>query len=168
MARSKLYGYAKALRDLSQGHVLGLFSEEELLNGVHCPTCSEFLKIYPRKLNSGMANTLTWLVGRFAQVNRWIDIPEEAPRSVLKSREEGKLLHWGLVETRQADTKKHSSGLWRPTEHGIAFVHRRCRVPSHAYLYKNRLIRFSKTLTTIDEAGGKDFDREELLKGRPR
>ena len=132
-----------------------------------CPVCKQNCKIYRRKLNSGMAATLCWLVSEYHGV--WIDVPRVAPRFVLKSNEHGKLVHWGLIKQKPNldDLTKKTSGIWMPTERGILFAEGRIEVPSHVLLFDNTFHGFSEEQTTIREALGNRFNYEELMKTEP-
>jgi hypothetical protein len=133
--------------------------------GAVCPCCSQYVKIYKRKLNSGMARTLVWIV-RSTDSYEWIEVAKKAPKYVLRSNEHGKLAHWGLVEQQPSTSAKaKNSGIWRATPDGIEFVYKKIDVPSHVFLYNNKVLRFSDTRTTIEEALGKNFDYQELMKG---
>ena len=139
-------------------------AEGEMLS---CPVCKQNCKIYRRKLNSGMAATLCWLVS--VSQGNWIDIPNTAPRFVLKSNEHGKLVHWGLVEQQPNldDPTKRTSGIWRPTPMGILFAEGSITVPSHVLLFDNKFHGFSEENTTIHGALGNKFNYEELMKTGP-
>jgi len=140
--------------------------QASLVDGTICPCCGQICKLYPRKLNSTMARGLIWMVREFERTGRWICVPEKAPRFVLKTKEYGTLAHWGLVEPRpNDDPSKKRSGYWRPTQKGIDFVYRRRMVPSHVFLYNNRVRKVSTTHIYIDEALASHFDYSELMRG---
>jgi len=132
-----------------------------------CPVCDQNCKVYKRKLNSGMAAALCWLVRVFD--GGWIDVPSDAPRFVLRTKEYGTVRHWGLIEQRPNDDNpsKKESGLWMPTEEGIAFAKGQIRVPKHVYLYNNKPLQFSDEDTNIVEALGDKFDYAELMQPTP-
>ena len=136
--------------------------------GTTCPCCDQFAKRYRRKLHSGMAHALCWMVrvvrgDRF----RWLDVPREAQREVITSNEHGKLQHWGLVEQRPKDDADPSgarySGVWRAPAAGGEFAEGRVAVASHAYIYDNRPDEFSSTVVSIQDALGDYFDYYELM-----
>lgn len=132
--------------------------------GIICPCCGQYCKLYKRKLNSGMAYSLIWLVRTYLENNRWVEIQTEAPRRVMQSREMGKLVHWGLVMSRpNKDPAKRMSGFWKPTTLGINFANDNCTMFSHVYLYNNEVRGFTKKQITIVEALGKHFNYQELM-----
>jgi hypothetical protein len=111
-----------------------------------------------------MARSLIWLVLEYGRTKDWIYVPGSAPPGVLRSREEGKLAWWGLVaEKPNDDAKRKSSGFWKPTRKGVAFVYDRVRVPARAVVYNNKCEGFDGDEIGIREAIGEQFNYEELM-----
>jgi hypothetical protein len=137
--------------------------------GTRCPCCARLCRLYPRKLNSGIARSLIWLVKSYEDYPRWIDVPAEGTKVVTRSRELGKLVHWGLILRRPNDNpRKKTSGLWKPTQAGIDFVYDRVTVVSHVYLtYDNILRGYSKKQISIQDALGQHFHYQELMNSWP-
>lgn len=137
-----------------------------LPKGSRCPCCDRYGQSYIRKLNSGMAAALIWLVAKAQELTKdeWIDVPKEAPRGVLaKARDFTILRYWGLIERPGSeDGRKKHPGLWRPTSDGIAFVRGERNAPSHVVVYNDQVERFEGT-TTIAGALGERFRYDELL-----
>jgi len=107
-----------------------------------------------------MAATLVWMVGEYqARNGGWIDVQRDAPKRVLRSRELGKLRHWGLVKY------EGKGALWAPSSRGVDFVTRKIRVQSHALIQDNVCKGFDGELISIDEALGAKFDYVELMRG---
>lgn len=132
--------------------------------GSVCPCCDRFGRKYRRKFNSGMARSLIWMVRYFEQTNDWIDMSKKAPRHVIKSREFDKLSLWWMAEELvNSDTEKRTSGIWRPLEAGIRFVHKELRVRSHAVVYNSKAEKFQGAKIDIEEALGKHFSYRELM-----
>jgi hypothetical protein len=139
---------------------------KEREDGCVCPICDQNCKVYKRKLNSGMAACLCWLVREFTRTGESVHVNVDAPRYVLRSNETSRMVWWGLVESMPSkDPSRKSSGVWRPTELGIAFARGEVTVARHAHLYNNQLHRFSDEQTTIREALGDHFNYEELMSG---
>lgn len=141
------------------------FVEMNIEAGVICPCCDEHIKKYKRKLNSGMAAALVWLVGAYRrQGGGWVAVREIAPRHVLKSGEIGKLQHWGLIIPKpNDDPKKRTSGIWGPAPNGVLFADNKIRVPAYVYLISNVVQGWSEETTDVIEALGEDFDYAELM-----
>lgn len=112
-----------------------------------------------------MARWLIQLVRRFECEPRWYGVGEPWSKHV-DSRENAKLIYWGMVEQKpkEADnTSKRTSGLWKPTPRGVAFVHGRYSAPSYKFLYKNEVIFEDGELATIVDALGDDFNYGDLM-----
>jgi len=134
-------------------------------DGGNCPCCGQRFQLYRRKLNSGMAATLVWLVMFYDTVRDWVDVPEVGPKFVNRSREIGKLLHWGMVELHPGTGGKASrtSGLWKPTDEGALFAAEETKVSKYVYLYNNQVEGFSDETISIREALVDRFDYDELV-----
>lgn len=136
--------------------------------GVECPCCGQFAKIYRRALNSQMACWLIWLVReaeRAPEGPGWVDVK----RSPVRGGDYAKLVHWGLIEQCPNDNDaKRTSGLWRPTDHGVAFALGRVQVPSHVYIYANKVEGFANKFIGIEDALGARFDYAELMRNGVR
>jgi hypothetical protein len=142
---------------------------ERVENGIKCPCCGQFAKVYRRKLNSGMAASLLWLVKTFEKTQTWVEVQKKAPRYVMANREMGKLVHWGLVELQENldDPKRKTIGLWRPTGTGVDFIYGRLVVPCRVYLYDNTVVGFDSKRIGIREAletKNNKFDYDELMR----
>ena len=134
-------------------------------NGIVCPCCGQYCKVYKRRLNSAMAVGLIWIVKHYQEHKRWISI-HESP--LIQGRRVGgdfaKLEHWGLiVASGNDDSSKRTSGEWAPTDAGIDFAYGKTQLPSHALIYSNTLLGFSDEYITIQQALGAKFDYAELM-----
>lgn len=130
--------------------------------GIPCPCCEQFCKLYKRKLNSAMAAWLVWLVVEYEKSPGWIDIRT----SPVRGGDYAKLLHWNLVLQRpkdKSDRVRRTSGHWMPTPTGIEFAHGRGWVPSHVFLYNNKREGYSEETVTVHGALGKKFNYSELM-----
>lgn len=127
-------------------------------DGGHCPCCDRWGKIYSRSLNETMARSLLWLVNQGSNGD-WIDVPQHAPRWLVRSNQLPTLRWWGLVERLETDdkTKKHS-GFWRVTGLGLLFVQNQLEVPKKVYTYNAEVESFGEELVTIEDCvGGFDY-----------
>lgn len=126
---------------------------ERVRDGAKCPCCTQFAKVYRRKLNSGMAYSLI----RMYRTNGvgYVDIQANVHS---KSGDTAKLRYWGLIE---AHPEKR--GLWRVTNLGEMFVRGLTTVLSHAELYDDRLLRLDGDAIDIRQALGNKFDYYELM-----
>jgi hypothetical protein len=97
----------------------------------------------------------------------WVYVQRDAPRHVVRSNEIGKLVHWGLVKQKPGEgTSARTSGLWKPTEFGIAFALGKVGVSSHIHLYNNIMVGMEDSTVMVREALGDKFDYDELMRAR--
>ena len=132
-----------------------------LENGVQCPCCGRLAKMYKRKLNREMAQWLIWLVQNSDPEKNegWLDIR----KFDVRGGDYGKLVHWQLVQQcPNHDKRKRTSGLWRPTPQGVAFVKGQIQVPSHLHVYNNDVVGWSENMVKIEEALGETFNYAEI------
>lgn len=140
-----------------------LWLRQQLKKGAHCPLCGQRAQMYHRKINSGMARSLIHMY-RIAgpHPDRWIHVSQIGA----KSREEGKLVHWGLLEEQKAvGLHGGRAGYWRLTQKGLDFVQGKTTVHSHVFIYDGRFYGFDGSQVTIKDALGAKFDYNELLNG---
>ncbi len=127
--------------------------------GVVCPGCGQFAKVYKRKINAGMAHSLIMMYQ--AAGTTWADVTKVTDR---RSREEGKLAYWGLVEEfTEGREDGGRAGIWRVTERGRRFVHGEITVPGTAEVYNGRCLRVYGPETSIITALSDKFDYRELM-----
>lgn len=129
--------------------------------GVECPCCGQFVKLYKRKLNTSMAMFLISLYKLTAN-GEYVHAGTALGKSF--SMDYATLRHWQLIEEEwNTDETKRRSGHWRITEKGKAFVSGKLQVPSHVHLFNNKLVGWSDAQTDIRVALGKRFDYAELM-----
>lgn len=130
-------------------------------DGEQCPCCTQFAKVYRRAINAGMAWSLVQMY-RAARLE-WQHIPTTVGG---RSREEGKLRYWGLVEEeleRREDGGR--AGYWRVTGKGEDWLYGRTTVPRYARIYDARCLGLVGDPTTLQDALGRPFDLQELMRG---
>jgi hypothetical protein len=134
--------------------------QANLDDGLVCPCCDQHAQRYRRKFNSGMARSLIRIYRRRGL--DWCFIPEEIPA---RSREEGKIAYWGLLEE-STETREDGgrAGWWRITPRGGQFIANGMRVPRIAIVYNAVCIGFDASeMVTIQDCLGDKFDLSELL-----
>ena len=138
--------------------------------GGNCPVCDRWGMVYARTLNKTMAQSLIWLCREHITTGyTWIDVPNTAPRLVIRSNQLPVLSSWGLVERCPKSPNKGGakySGLWRPTDKGYAFYNGKIKVPQKAFAYNNKIEGYSQEEVYIDECFDKYFDYNEAMAGR--
>lgn len=129
-------------------------------DGAECPCCTQYAKVYRRKINSGMARAL---------INQWRAAGQQLVHTKdlwLKfSKEAAQLQWWGLIAQDQTPRDDGGqSGWWNITDLGADFIRNRLSVPKYAYVYDGRLLRLdtSKSVNIIDCLGTR-FDYQELM-----
>jgi len=122
--------------------------------GVRCPCCDQFAKVYKRSLNSGMA----WCLIKMHRMTR-NDEFIYTPRVIDNSGTLSKLRYWDLLE---GDER----GWWRVTNAGRRFVRRVDKVGRWAVIYNDELLYIddSKEIDIVEALNNK-FDYESLMRG---
>lgn len=135
-------------------------------DGGHCPCCTRWGKVYARNINETMCRSLIWLTKARANEHGWVDVPETAPRWLVRSNQLPTLRWWNLVEripSKNPDAKH--SGLWRPTDLGRSFAMCNAAVPKTAYTYKGEVEYMSDDTVVITDCFGKKFSYAEVMNG---
>lgn len=131
-------------------------------HGVICPVCDQRAKVYKRTINAGMAKSMIHIYRMVGQ--DWIHVSLIGARS----REEGKLAYWGLLEEQKtARPDGGRAGYWRLTNRGVLFVKGALMVSKYALVYNGNCLGFEGHPVTIHTALGKDFNYADLMAGRP-
>ena len=130
--------------------------------GASCPLCHQHVQVYRRKINAGMARSLIAMY-RVGGLD-WIHVPTQVGA---RSREEGKLAYWGLVEEEKILRPDGGrAGYWRVTRLGELFLRNRCTMPKYARIYNGRVLSLDpQEQVTIKDALGTRFDYSELMAG---
>jgi hypothetical protein len=130
--------------------------------GANCPCCGRWGKINGYQITSTQVRGMIWMFQNFHE-NEWVDLGK-APKWVLRSKSMATLHHWGLLETKKNTGKKvRGSGLWRLTPLGRDFIHRHITLPKYAFVFNNRLEKYSEDQVDVVQALGKKFSYEELM-----
>lgn len=134
--------------------------------GEQCPTCTQFAKVYRRKIHASMAAALIAIYRATVMGSgEWIEISKVLPHKQVADA--AKLRYWGLVEEEPAVRSDGSerTGFWRITIKGIAFVRDQGVVPKYARLYDGRCLGMDGDMVKISDCLGKKFDYGELMAG---
>jgi hypothetical protein len=135
-------------------------------DGCACPCCSQFAKVYRRKIHATMARELIHFYRRAGR--ELFDLPLLAGEVSGKRRaytgDSAKLRYWGLMvedDARREDGGR--AGFWRVTEKGEAWVLDRIRVPKYARIYDGRCLGLMGEPVSIIDALGDKFSYRELM-----
>jgi hypothetical protein len=140
--------------------------------GVGCPLCSRFVKIYPRTLNAGMCKSLILvyqLTKRLKPENGWLHIQREFTNNYklnATAMDYIQLERWDLIEEMMelGDDKKKNVGYWRINKKGIDFIFKKISLPKKVYVLRNETLKFSENMVFITEVSGKGFNYWEMMK----
>ena len=143
---------------------------EKLKTGWHgdCPTCGRHSRMYKRKLHTGIALALIKLFHAggaqdFVHISSIMTKKDEE----ISGFDISIARFWKLVETREKapDKRTKSSGQWKLTRHGQAFVMNQLKIQKYAMLFDNRCTGFYGDDVGIKDCLGNKFNYEELMKG---
>tara|TARA_Y100000310_G_C20329247_1_gene644470 strand:- start:191 stop:715 length:525 start_codon:yes stop_codon:yes gene_type:complete len=151
--------------------------EDHREEGVECPCCGQFAKVYRRSVNGAMAHALILIafgtkVGE-ADADGWLHVPtflcQKTTRVTVRGGDFAKLRYWGLLEEKPGmvrDDGSKRAGFWRITEKGLHFVLKKVKIPKYALIYNNSMIGFAGPDVGVVECLGKKFDYSALMAGR--
>src|ERR1044072_5955600 len=129
-------------------------------HGHECPCCTQFAKVYRRKIHATMARELI----QFYRVagRDWGHLP-----SILgyNGGDVTKCRYWGLIVEDDAirDDGSSGAGWWQGTPAGHLWVRGRLAVPKFARIYDGRCLGLEGALVTIRDALGDRFDYGDLM-----
>lgn len=137
--------------------------------GVECPCCGQHVKMYKRKLNSGMA---LFLMGLYKLTCKSMPMFYSNKQIMEKmnintsSLDYSVMKHFDLIAPRVSELGKKDSGYWMITAKGVRFAAGHDSINKHVFLYNNKRQGFSDETITIKEALGSKFDYEELMNNK--
>ena len=131
-------------------------------DGMACPCCDRWGKVYGYRVNSTMVRALFWLF--IAGKSDWINIQDKAPRFILRSKSLSTMKYWNLVERKPKEISdgKRFSGIWRITNDGIAFINRNLYINKKVFVFDDRVVGRSDEMVGVDDCLGNKFSYEEL------
>lgn len=130
--------------------------------GHECPCCTQFAKVYQRKIHASMAAGLVKLYRRSAEQFTFWGIAEFLAHRELADF--AKLAYWGLVEEEAVSREDGGrAGCWRVTDKGQRFVLGHQTVPKYARIYNGRCLGWRGDPVTIRDALGDKFNYDELM-----
>lgn len=137
---------------------------ERVEEGVRCPTCTQFAKVYRRKINSRQADAIIALYRKHGM--EWGHVPTIAPRLRGDGGMIALLRYWRLVEELPEPREDGGrAGWWRVTPLGRDFVLARATVPKYARIYDSQCIGLEGEQVSIRDALGEGFNYDELMAG---
>lgn len=129
-----------------------------LKEGIDCPCCGRFTKIYRRNLNSGMVRFLIDFYKRHGTNPVSIANYHVTDQQHAYHQEYEKLPHWGLLMHDDSTPRR-----WWVTQLGCQFIHGQTTVPKYVWLKHGVCVHKSGEQITIKKAIGTKFDYDELM-----
>jgi len=142
--------------------------------GGFCPCCSQHVKNYRYSISRSMALALIALYHLNLRNNDTYISKENLFKNVISKSAFGggsfaSMTRWGLIESKVKDpkdeTKGRTSGFWRVTERGKAFVRNELLVPKYVHSYNNEVFRYddSEMVSILDALNGEVFDYQKMM-----
>lgn len=134
--------------------------------GLDCPCCGRYVKLYKRKLHNEMATFLMQLVQQYRSKPRWYSTRELVTSARKASTDGSYLVHWGLIERKSSQNSSGGScGMYRPTKLGIKFSQNKVSVPSHLHMICGEVAGFSPEHIYIKDCLESPFEFAQLMGG---
>lgn len=117
------------------------YVKQHINEGVECPCCTQFVKMYRRKITSSMAYALILIANSgkrdYFHVEDYLK-GENCPAAI--RGDFPKLRYWGLIEAEESKREDGSkrNGYYKITQKGIDFVQCKIVVPEAMYIFKNK------------------------------
>lgn len=134
-------------------------------DGVSCPSCDQYAKVYRRKISSSIAEVLIAMHNESKRTGQeFVHVPSLKAKN---SREVSKLVWWGFVEE-QKELREDGgrAGYWRVTEAGELWLKNITTAPKYAVTYNNKLLEMTddEQVSIVDALGTK-FNYSDLMAG---
>lgn len=134
--------------------------------GHDCPVCTQFSKVYKRKIHASMAAAMVSIYrASYMEQKHWVEISKLLPHNQVADA--AKLRYWGLIEEEPSVRSDGSerTGFWRVTMRGMEFVREVRTVPKYAKLYDGRSLGLEGDQVGIRDALGAKFNYSQLMAG---
>jgi hypothetical protein len=130
-------------------------------DGVDCPACDQFVKVYRRKINAGMAQSLIAIYNK-GGTEDFVHTP-----TLVRSHEVGQLSWWGFIEEEGLTRKDGGrAGFWRTTRSGADWLLGTTTAPKYAHVFNGKLLEMTEDdRVTILDALGTKFNYSDLMAG---
>lgn len=133
--------------------------------GVDCPACTQFVKVYRRKVSGATARTLIAMHLHGGDPHGWINLTELLHRY---QADEAKARYWGLIEQQVGERGDGSprTGWWRLTDAGELFVLGHTVIQKYALIFNGNCLGFDGPNVHITDTLGTRFNYADLMAGR--
>ncbi len=133
-------------------------------DGVICPCCDRFAKLYDRYATAAMTYALI-LIYKKNKTN-WLHVTKFLTKEGISAgRDVVTFCHWHLMEKKEGGKKdgNPSRGVFRITENGVLFIYDKITIPKYCFLYNDKVDHFSAEQITIQEALTEKFSYSDLI-----
>ncbi len=143
------------------------YVEKHRDNGLDCPVCEQFVKVYPRKLSESQIRTLYELAARNCgwdghEETRWVHINSEIPQM---ARDFATVSYFLLAEQETALRPDGGrTGYWRVTREGVQFLKDEIKVKKYALVYNNEVLGYEGDAVGVQDVAP-EFNLRELMAG---
>jgi hypothetical protein len=143
------------------------YVDNNAFEGVICPCCHKYVKVYKRSINATMVRALFVF---YDKKGRWVNLEnylktDKKLGSIIRGGEWCKLKCWDLIE-KSEDVKEEGgrSSFFRITDKGCAFIEEMLDVPKYAFVFNNEVVGFDEDNTvSVQDCLKKKFDYDELM-----
>lgn len=135
--------------------------DENRGEGVSCPSCDQYVKVYRRKINAAMARALILFYKKNG--TEWFHLPS----AIGYGGDAAKLRYWGFIEEmKELREDGGRAGFWKVTAEGEEWLLGRTKAPKYALVYNGKLLGLDDEETAvIADALGDKFNYNELMNG---
>ena len=128
-------------------------------DGVRCPCCNQFAKIYYRHITGRVVRALVNLYNRRGN---WQRLPPLDP----SRGEAARMSYWNLIEERPVVREDGGrAGWWRITEKGVEWLNERIFIQEYARVYDSELLALMGSPYWVRDAVKNKFDLRKLMEG---
>ena len=167
--------------ELTQSQLKQIWKHASEGDGGYCPVCERWGKVNSVRLTGSMVRALGWLYKEMQVTGeQWINIPTEAPKTVMRSYSVTSFKYWGFVEPRpklakvvqlprvrgqkrEPQVKTRTSGYWTVTDAGRAFLTNQVRVPDRAFVYADAVQGYGLDTVSAKEVMDRKFDYDSMM-----
>lgn len=142
---------------------------DRFYDGVTCPCCEQFVKVYRRKITSVCAFGLVVLMktdpyGFVHMPSFWHKIRLEPMfGAAFNGGDWAKLRFWGVIMPMESTTGAERTGFWRLTQTGRNFVNGAIVLPKYKFFYNGEVLEEGDEVVDIREALGSNFNYDEIM-----
>lgn len=142
---------------------------QALERGEHtdCPCCGRYAQIYRRKFHSSMAVQLIKLFAAGGSFE-FVHASKLIINNMAGIGDFTKAKYWGLIypmEKPEDETSRKTSGYWRLSANGEAFVRGHIAIPREVVVFDDHVLAMGTETVTIRQALTDKFDYSQLLQG---